>query len=90
MAVTAVDLGRDCYPVNSASSAFLLADKLDYPLLAGELGGVMPPGFHMNNSPAELAQRNDVERPLILLSSSGTRLILNARGCDTLYLRLLP
>lgn len=86
MAVTAVDLGRLCYPVNSVSSAFLMAERLPNPLLAGELNGVMPPGFHMNNSPAELADRDDVERPLILLSSSGTRLILNARGCDQLYL----
>jgi len=40
----------------------------------------------MNNSPAELAKRSDTSRPLIMLSSSGTRLINNARGADAVYL----
>jgi 2-phosphosulfolactate phosphatase len=51
-----------------------MANSLRDPLLAGEQRGYVPAGFHIDNSPAELAQRVDVERPLILLSSSGTRL----------------
>lgn len=86
MAITAVSMGRRCYPVDTLDAAFRLAGKLDNPLLAGELAGEMPAGFEMNNSPAELANRRDISRPLIMLSSSGTRLIMNARGCDALYL----
>jgi 2-phosphosulfolactate phosphatase len=86
MAITAVSMGRRCYPVDTLDAAFRLARKLDNPLLAGELAGEMPAGFEMNNSPAELAKRDDICRPLIMLSSSGTRLIMNARGCDALYL----
>ncbi len=85
LAVTAVSLGRRCYPVDSIESAKERARQLDDPLLAGELDGIMPPGFEMNNSPAELATLEDA-RPLVMLSSSGTRLLANARECDALYL----
>jgi 2-phosphosulfolactate phosphatase len=63
-----------------------MARQFRNPLLAGEINGLKPRGFHMNNSPAELAGIHDVSRPLILLSSSGTKLIANAFGSDTLYL----
>jgi 2-phosphosulfolactate phosphatase len=86
MAITAAALGRACYPVDSLDAAFRLAQLLERPLLAGEIDGDKPPGFDMNNSPAELSQRSDISRPLVLLSSSGTQLIMNARGCDVLYL----
>ena len=86
MAITAAALGRACYPVDSLDAAFRLAQLLEDPLLAGEIDGDRPPGFDMNNSPAELSERRDIFRPLVLLSSSGTRLIVNARGCDVLYL----
>lgn len=86
MAITAASLGRRCYPVDSVDAALNLARQLDDPLLAGELDGDMPPGFEMQNSPAALAERTDVCRPLIMLSSSGTRLIANANRCDALYL----
>jgi 2-phosphosulfolactate phosphatase len=86
MAMTAVAIGRRCYLADSIEGAFRLARTLDQPLLAGEMNGEMPAGFHMNNSPAELAQRDDVSRPLIILSSSGTPLIMNARDCDAIHL----
>ena len=86
MAITAAASGRACYPVDSVDAAFRLAQLLAGPLLAGEIDGDRPPGFDMNNSPAELSERSDISRPLVLLSSSGTRLIVNARGCDVLYL----
>lgn len=86
MAITAVSLGRKCYPVDTLEAAFKLAGQLPNPILAGELQGDMPSGFHMNNSPAELAERDDIDRPLVMLSSSGTRLLANGRGCDALYL----
>lgn len=86
MAVTAASLGWECYPVGSLEAAWELARKSNSPLLAGEINGVEPEGFHMNNSPAQLAAMSVSSGPLILLSSSGTRLIVNARGCDVLHL----
>ena len=73
-AVTAVAMGRRCYPAATLVVANELAALLPGALLVGEVGGVMPAGFHVNNSPAELAGRPDT-RPIILLSSSGTQLI---------------
>lgn len=75
MAVTAVTQGRRCYPVPTLDAAVERAEGLDDPLLAGELGGNMPYGFDMDNSPAALVQRTDTSRPLVLLSTSGTQLI---------------
>src|SRR5262245_30529412 len=86
MAVTAAATGRRCHPVGSLESAFELAARMPDAILAGEVKGDMAAGLDMNNSPAELYKRSDIHRPLILLSSSGTRLILNARGCDAVYL----
>ena len=77
-AVTAVAVGRKCFPVSSITEAYRLADTLDEPLLVGELGGAMPYGFDLTNSPAQLARRKDVGRAVILLSTSGTQLIMSA------------
>jgi len=85
-AVTAVALGRRCFAVSSPEAAFALAAKLDNPLLVGELGGDMPEGFDMNNSPSMLARRTDLARPMILLSSSGSKLIEAAGQCEAGYL----
>jgi len=80
-AITAVALGRRCFPVASLDEAFALAAKLDNPLLVGEVRGIMPQGFDINNSPAALAARIDLHRPALLLSSSGTRLCQAALQC---------
>ena len=87
--ITAVSLGWHCYPVPSQEAAWSTAARLNNPILIGELGGEMPRGFHMNNSPAELATRSDLWRPLVLLSSSGTRLICDAAACKANYLACL-
>lgn len=86
MAITAAAMGRRCYPVATLDEAWQRAGSLPDPLLAGELAGDMPAGFHLNNSPSELAARTDTRRPLVMLSSSGTKLMVNALGCDALYL----
>lgn len=89
-AVTAVHLGRRCYAVPSIEAALPLAARLQDPLLAGELGGNMPYGFDLTNSPAHIAQRDyDATRPMILLSSSGTQLIHNAASAPALYIACL-
>jgi 2-phosphosulfolactate phosphatase len=78
LAATAVETGRDCFVAGSVSAAFVLRDQLGDALLAGELGGDIPDGFDMNNSPADLALRTDIQRPLVMLSTSGTELMLEA------------
>jgi 2-phosphosulfolactate phosphatase len=85
-AVTAVFLGRRCLPAESLAAALQTATRLTNPLLVGELGGKMPQGFDLTNSPAQLALRSDISRPAILLSSSGTQLICAAAGCQAVYL----
>src|SRR5690349_6732101 len=77
-AVTAVAAGRRCFAVPSIEAAVPLAARLESPLLVGELGGNMPYGFHLQNSPAEMDRRTDLERPVILLSTSGTALLCDA------------
>lgn len=88
-AVSAVTLGRRCFPVPSIEAALPVAAVLDWPLLCGELGGNMPYGFDITNSPATIAARDDVERPMILLSSSGTQLVHNAQHASTTYIACL-
>ncbi len=84
-AVTGVALNRRCFPTPSLEAAVPLAARLDNPLLVGELGGNMPYGFDLTNSPAALALRSDISRPMILLSTSGTRVLCGAEQCDAVY-----
>ena len=77
--MTAVALGRRCFPVPSLDAAVPLAAKLTNPLLVGELGGNMPYGFDLNNSPADLEARTDIHRPM----NAGARLFpLDQSRCD--------
>ncbi len=93
-ATTSVRYGRKVFPVKDTDSAFILADKMRDALLVGELGGNVPYGFHTTNSPLQMAALelipcgpfSDTRRPIILLSSSGTQLLLNAAGADAVYL----
>ena len=85
-AITAAAAGRRCFPVPTIESALELAPQLQNPLLAGESGGKMPAAFEMDNSPAELSGRVDIDRPLVLVSSSGTKVIHEAAGCEAVYL----
>ena len=78
-AVTAAATGRRCYPEPTIEEAVARAATLERPLLVGELGGNMPFGFDLTNSPAAIAVQGEVERPMVLVSSSGTQLIANAR-----------
>ena len=86
MAITSVALGRRCFPVPSLEAAQAMAASLPHPVLAGEVAGDQPEGFEMTNSPAELSLRRDSSRPLVLLSTSGTKLISMAYGADSTYL----
>jgi len=77
-AATVAAHGRRCIVAPSLEKALLRARSLDNPLLAGELGGIMPAGFDLNNSPVALDHEGELSRPLALLSSSGTRLMFDA------------
>lgn len=88
-AITAVSAGWRCFPAASVAHARELAASFGDALLAGEQGGVMPAGFDLNNSPTGLLRRRDRERPVILLSSSGTRLCHEAGGCAAAFLACL-
>jgi 2-phosphosulfolactate phosphatase len=85
-AVTAIAMGWQCHVVPTLQAAFDTASRLPNALLAGELGGDMPAGFELPNSPAQLAARSDASRPLVLLSSTGTRLMHRIRHSDSAYL----
>lgn len=84
-AVTGVSLGRRCFPVPTIEDAFRRAMKLEHPLFVGELGGNKPYGFDLTNSPVELVRRRDKQRPMILLSTSGTQLMCAASECDVAF-----
>jgi 2-phosphosulfolactate phosphatase len=85
-AITAAASGRRCFPAPDIGTALALARNLTGALLAGESSGAMPEGFEMDNSPAQLASRTDTHRPLVLVSSSGTKVIHAAAGCEATYL----
>jgi 2-phosphosulfolactate phosphatase len=84
-AVTAVVSGRECYPVASLEAAVAMTARLQDPLLVGELGGNMPYGFHLNNSPFALAQPSADHRPVILLSTAGTQLLSGTGPREAVY-----
>src|SRR6266571_777655 len=86
VATTAVSMGRRVFPAKTTDDACVIAATLNDPLLVGELGGNKPYGFHMTNSPVEIAASEDVHRPMVLVSSSGTQLLLNAVGSEAIYL----
>jgi 2-phosphosulfolactate phosphatase len=85
-AITAAALGRRVYPAGSIEASVRLAADLDRPILAGELGGVQPYGFDLQNSPTQMLTLEDSLRPIILLSTSGTRLIAEAVRHGTTYI----
>jgi 2-phosphosulfolactate phosphatase len=86
---TALALGRRVYPVQTSDHAFVKASTLTNPMLVGELGGNMPYDFDLSNSPALIAERTDVRqknhRPIVIVSSSGSQLLLNALGSEAVY-----
>ena len=85
-AITAAASGRRCFPAPDIGTALALARGMTGALLAGESSGSRPDGFELDNSPAQLAARTDTHRPLVLVSSSGTKVIHEAASCDATYL----
>src|SRR6476659_316138 len=77
-AITAAVTGRRCFPAHTADAAQAIAHGLTNPLLASESKSTDQVVFEMEHSPPQLANRNDTHRPLVLVSSSGTKLIHEA------------
>ena len=77
-ATTALARGNRCLPVVSIDDAFAEAARHPDPVLAGEQGGEDVEGFDLGNSPAAVDELRD--RTIILLSTSGTRVLQGA--CD--------
>lgn len=96
-ATTAISLKRKVHVVQTTDEAFVLAEQLKEAILAGELGGNVPYGFDMTNSPVLIAALSSIAlgkfaspiKEIILLSSSGTQLILNSMGSQQVYLACL-
>jgi 2-phosphosulfolactate phosphatase len=88
-AITAVETGRRCFVAATLEEAHLLRQNLGNALLAGELHGDVPPGFDLNNSPAQLAEPDSEGRPIVLLSTSGTHLMCLAAAHDGAYVACL-
>jgi 2-phosphosulfolactate phosphatase len=58
--------------------------------MVGELGGNMPFGFDATNSPVAVTQLGQPQRPMVLISSSGTSLMLAASSVtDAAYVACL-
>jgi 2-phosphosulfolactate phosphatase len=85
-AVTAISKGWECHLAPTLQAAFDTASRLPNALLTGEQAGETPPGFELTNSPAQLAARTDTSRPLVLLSSTGTRLMCAIGHSASAYL----
>jgi 2-phosphosulfolactate phosphatase len=89
-AITAVEAGMRCFPAQTLEEAHELKQRLGDCMLVGELGGSIPDGFDLTNSPATLAALDGGRRrPVVLLSSSGTRMIGEARAGHTVYVASL-
>ncbi len=81
---TAALTGRPCYAAASMADARQLAAGLPNAVLAGEVGGTVPAGFELDNSPVAVASTGDA-RPLVLLTSSGTPLLRQAAAGHPTY-----
>lgn len=82
---TAASLGRSCLVAATVEEALGVVAATPGALLAGEQGGRVPEGFDLGNSPAEVARRGDVDRPLVLVTSSGTPLLRSAEGAPAVF-----
>jgi len=82
---TAVSLGWRVFPARTTDEAYNIASRLKDCLMVGELGGNMPYGFDLTNSPVQIAARKDRYRQIVHVSSSGMQLLMNAAGSEAVY-----
>ena len=89
VAITIVASGRKCFYAPSVDVALEISRRLENPLLVGEIGGNMPYGFDLPNSPVEIEQQEEIVRPAIIVSTSGTPLMHELRKCNSAYVACL-
>ena len=85
-AVTALSLGHRIFTVATPEEARKMALEHPGALLVGEQKGVLPDGFDLTNSPYQIAEKLSGSKMIILVSSSGTRLIVNAIGLTPVFI----
>ncbi|MGN6798169.1 MAG: 2-phosphosulfolactate phosphatase [Gaiellaceae bacterium] len=87
-ATTAIARGNRCIPVLTVEAAWAAAaNENGSTLLAGEQGGDPIPNFDLNNSPAAVDRVEG--KTIILLSTSGTRVIHGAQIASDVYVGCL-
>ena len=86
---TALKVGQRCFFAPTVEEAVLLAKHLDKPLLVGEVGGNMPYGFDLKNSPVDIEKYPDKHRPIIIVSTSGIPLLYSLRNSSSVYVACL-
>ena len=86
---TALKVGRRCFFAPTVEEAVLLAKHLYKPLLVGEVGGNMPYGFDLKNSPVDIEKYPDKSRPIIIVSTSGIPLLYSLRDSSSVYVACL-
>jgi 2-phosphosulfolactate phosphatase len=88
--VTALEHGaRAVIPIAGVEEARRAAAELGA-LLAGEIDGIRPPGFELNNSPSELAATSLTGRVVVLRTSNGTNVLAGLRGARRVLIGSLP
>jgi 2-phosphosulfolactate phosphatase len=88
--VTALDHGaRAVIPIAGVDEARRVAAELGA-VLAGEVDGIRPPGFDLDNSPTELAAANLSGRVVVLRTSNGTNVLARLRGARRVLVGSLP
>lgn len=85
--VTALANGaREVIPVKSLGKARKMrSENSDY-LLAGERGGLKPPGFDLGNSPLEYTPERVSGKTIILTTTSGTKALENSKGARHVFI----
>lgn len=74
--VTILDRGAvEVLPAGDIDAALEIKKRFPDHALAGERGGLPPPGFDYGNSPKEFSQTNLIGQSLILATSNGTRVL---------------
>jgi 2-phosphosulfolactate phosphatase len=75
-------------PVASAEEALRLAQTIGSAdvLLAGEKNCMPIPGFHLGNSPLEMAESAVRGKTLVVTTTNGTRALLACQGAAAVYL----
>jgi len=85
--ITALAQGAEfILPVSSEEEAWAQKELYPRALLGGEHYGEQVPGFDLGNSPQEYQAEFLRDRPLIFMSTNGTKAILAAKEAEKIYL----